>query len=142
MVISDSDREPPKRNLVTGCLYQWRFYFSQGITEIKHRTCSYMWGCLSVMVVVMLTSVLVSITNKFPVVILMLSEDVGAEIDLLITPGDWNDQFTINASAVRAIVNNLGSAVWISFSFVLSYAFFSPPSIRALRLELMEHLSR
>ena len=52
-----------------------------------------------------------SITEKFPVVVLMLSENVGGEIDLVITPGDWNDGFSFNSTKVEEIIASLGSEV-------------------------------
>ena len=73
----------------------------------------------SVTLVVMMTAVLISITNKFPVVILMLSENVGGEIDLCLTPGDWNEEFSINATSISEILAPFGVEVSLSSTFSL-----------------------
>ncbi|KAH7824137.1 putative DUF214 family protein [Monocercomonoides exilis] len=105
-----------ERNCCENCCSHLGFYFSQGVREVKNRTCSYVWGFLSVMLVCCVTSVIISVSDKFPVVVLMLAEDSAGEIDLYIKSGEWTDHFGINSTEVQNIVSLLGEA----------YSHFSP----------------
>ncbi|KAH7828187.1 putative efflux ABC transporter, permease domain containing protein [Monocercomonoides exilis] len=93
------------------------FYLTQSAREIKTRKCSYIWGFLSVMLVCCITSVVLSVSEKFPVVVLMLSEGSAGEIDMSIKVGENTDRFGINATEVERTVSNLGEKFLKIFSY-------------------------
>ena len=45
------------------------------------------------MIVVAVTALVLSVDKQFPVVVLILAETTSAEIDLVLGPGSWNDEF-------------------------------------------------
>ena len=63
------------------------------------------------MIVVAVTALVLSVDKQFPVVVLILAETTSAEIDLLLGPGSWNDEFGLNATKMDTITSQLGAEV-------------------------------
>ncbi|KAA6389581.1 MAG: hypothetical protein EZS28_014894 [Streblomastix strix] len=97
-----------QRTLGRRVLSALQFYFSQGIKEIKLRTCSFIWGFLSITLVCLVTSVVISVSDKLPVIILMLAENTAGEVDLQISPGTWTDRYALNSTQAKQILEQLG----------------------------------
>ncbi|KAA6401093.1 MAG: putative DUF214 family protein [Streblomastix strix] len=84
------------------------FFLSQSYVEIKHKKCSFLWGFLSIMMVVMLICVVFSITTKFPVIALMISEAQVGQYDLSIQAGAQTLKKGINATKMHEILSKTG----------------------------------
>lgn len=57
----------------------------------------------------MVTSVVISVDNEFPVVVLMLAEGSSAEQDLVLRIGDWNKEFGLDYIQAEETCKELGS---------------------------------
>ncbi|KAA6390565.1 MAG: putative DUF214 family protein [Streblomastix strix] len=97
-----------QQSLPSKMLSSLLFFLSQSWTEIKHRKCSFCWGLFSITLVVMVICVVFSVTNKFPVIALMISESSAGQFDLSINSGSWNSQGGVNATKMSEILSLLG----------------------------------
>ncbi|KAA6375660.1 MAG: hypothetical protein EZS28_028813, partial [Streblomastix strix] len=104
----EKEEDVSNRSLGRRILNALQFYFSQGIKEIKLRTCSFIWGFLSITLVCLVTSVVISVSDKLPVIILMLAENTAGEVDLQISPGTWTDRYALNFTQAKQILEQLG----------------------------------
>ena len=123
------DTKPRPMCCCVGLFWRWKLYFSQGYLEIKQRTCSYIWGLLrytllffstylffnSVTLVCMITAVILSLNQKFPVVVFILAESSSGEIDLTLESGSWNAEYGLNFTAITSILQPFGEDVFLFF---------------------------
>ncbi|KAG5493940.1 hypothetical protein JKF63_01772 [Porcisia hertigi] len=81
-----------------------RLFLSLAWTDMKTRTCSYVLGFFSVVVVVLLCVVVISLLEHMPILFLSISEAGRGEFDLQIWPSDIMGRATgINYTRIRQL---------------------------------------
>ncbi|KAA6379126.1 MAG: hypothetical protein EZS28_025344, partial [Streblomastix strix] len=107
--LKPQEDEPKKKlGLASQVLSYFLFFLSQSWAEITHRLCSFCWGLLSITLVVMVICIVFSVTNKFPVIALMISESAAGQYDLSINSGSWNSKNGVNATKMYEILDQVG----------------------------------
>ena len=65
----------------------------------------------------MITAVILSLNQKFPVVVFILAESTSGEIDLTLESGSWNAEYGLNFTAITDILQPFGEDVLLFLSF-------------------------
>ncbi|KAA6356613.1 MAG: hypothetical protein EZS28_047860 [Streblomastix strix] len=81
------------------------------LREIKNRLCSYIWGLSSILLVVTVICVVISITQKFPVISLMLSERKIGQFDMELVPNAYSQKRGLNATMMDEVLSQIGDQV-------------------------------
>ncbi|KAA6401809.1 MAG: hypothetical protein EZS28_002658 [Streblomastix strix] len=107
-VQNEQELKPIELSISKQILSQVLFFVMQSLRETNNRLCSFIWGFSSILLVVTVISVVISITQKFPVISFMMAEQASGQVDMELVSSSQTQKRGINSTKIDEILSQIG----------------------------------